>query len=63
MDDERYILIDSGYGRKLERFGKYLIDRPCAQAIWKPLFTSKWSQADAYFTREGSCKWICIKSL
>ena len=29
-----YSLIDSGYGRKLERFGPYMFSRPEPQALW-----------------------------
>lgn len=46
-----YALIDSGAGRKLERYGTYLIDRPEPQAFWR---TSKpqaeWAKAHASFT-------------
>jgi len=53
-----YELVDSGNGRKLERFGPYLIDRPCAQAIWKPkLPLQEWKKAQGFFTREGDAKW------
>ena len=31
-----YDLLDSGDGRKLERFGRVVLARPCSQAIWKP---------------------------
>jgi len=31
-----YALIDSGYGRKLERYGDYRFIRPEAQALWSP---------------------------
>lgn len=56
---QTYTLIDSGHGRKLERFGPYLIARPCAQAVWNPrLPASEWHKADASFTREGDTKWI-----
>ena len=34
IDD--YELLDSGDGRKLERFGKYVLARPCSQAMWRP---------------------------
>lgn len=54
-----YALIDSGNGRKLERFGSYLISRPSAQAVWKPSLQEKeWQKADAVFTREGENKWL-----
>jgi 23S rRNA (cytosine1962-C5)-methyltransferase len=54
-----YELIDSGDGRKLERFGPYLFERPCAQAAWRPRLTQHvWESAHATFTREGQMRWI-----
>lgn len=48
-----YELLDSGKGRKLERFGPYVISRPASQAIWEPTLDSKtWNSADGVFTRE-----------
>ncbi len=45
-----YALIDSGLGRKLERIGGYLIDRPEPQAMWQPrLPEAEWDKADAIF--------------
>lgn len=45
-----YRLIDSGLGRKLERMGGYLIDRPEPQAMWHPRLTEDdWHKADAVF--------------
>lgn len=55
MDD--YELIDSGNGRKLERFGCYTLDRPCAQAVWSPSGLSDWNCADASFSRKDGLKW------
>src|SRR4051794_20197100 len=54
-----YTLLDSGFGRKLERFGTYVLSRPCSQAVWKPNLTSiEWDQhPDALFTREGGNQW------
>ena len=53
-----YALVDSGQGRKLERFGPYLIDRPCAQAVWQPkLSPQEWQKAQGFFTREEAAKW------
>ncbi|OGV81388.1 MAG: hypothetical protein A3K19_07980 [Lentisphaerae bacterium RIFOXYB12_FULL_65_16] len=54
---QNYSLIDSGRGRKLERFGPYLIDRPCACAIWAPKRAAEWPKADAVFSREGGSHW------
>jgi len=49
-------LLDSGDGRKLERFGGYLISRPEPQAIWnKKLPADQWNKAQAVFIETG--KW------
>lgn len=56
MDD--YELLDSGDGRKLERFGKYVLARPCSQALWRPARSpADWSRADAAFDREDGNRW------
>lgn len=53
-----YELLDSGHGRKLERFGRYLLARPCAQAIWAPQKeASLWDSADAVFERRPGKGW------
>ena len=52
-----YALLDSGHGRKLERFGTVTLDRPCAQAVWAPANPSRWKQADAFFTRKQGLEW------
>ena len=31
-----YALIDSGEGRKLERYGRYRVVRPEPQCLWRP---------------------------
>ncbi len=47
---EDYALLDSGNGKKLERFGHYKLIRPEAEAIWKPaLPDTTWYEADAIF--------------
>lgn len=43
-----YELMDSGDGEKLERFGKYVLQRPCGQALWQK--EGEW-KCDARFTR------------
>ncbi len=59
-----YELIDSGNGKRLERFGKYILSRPDPQAIWKPSAESNvWNGANATFTdkwenRDVPEKWI-----
>lgn len=46
-----YALLDSGAGRKLERFGNVRVSRPEPQALWeKSLSDSEWNKADAVFT-------------
>ncbi len=45
-----YALLDSGNGRKLERFGSFILNRPEAEAIWQQALSSKdWQNADAVF--------------
>lgn len=49
-----YALLDSGAGRKLERFGAITVDRPEAQALWQPrLPKAKWQAAHAVFSASG----------
>ena len=57
MNDD-YELLDSGDGRKLERFGKYVLARPCSQAMWRPSKSAaEWERADASFDREDGNRW------
>jgi 23S rRNA (cytosine1962-C5)-methyltransferase len=45
-----YALIDSGDGRKLERYGRYRVVRPEPQCLWRPrLDAAQWDAADAVF--------------
>ena len=47
-----YELVDSGGGRKLERFGAYTLIRPEPQAIWKAkLGAVPWGAADGEFVK------------
>ena len=49
-----YALLDSGRGRKLERYGRYRIVRPEAQAMWSPRRgRDEWEAADAVFVGIG----------
>ena len=54
-----YALLDSGHGRKLERYGPYSFIRPEAQALWQPA-NPEWI-ADGEFTGgrddEGGGRW------
>jgi len=41
-----YALLDSGNGRKLERFGRFTVDRPEPQVMWQPVLEpSAWLQS------------------
>lgn len=44
-----YALIDSGDGRKLERYGPYSVVRPEPQCLWSPRQPELWAKADAVF--------------
>ena len=45
-----YALIDSGDGRKLERYGRFRVVRPEPQCLWRPnLPPAEWDNADAVF--------------
>jgi 23S rRNA (cytosine1962-C5)-methyltransferase len=49
-----YDLIDSGAGRKLERFGTIVVDRPEVQAMWQPALShADWAKAHAVFSASG----------
>lgn len=59
-----YRLLDSGDQRKLERFGKYVLIRPCSQALWRPaLSKAEWNQADAQFSRDEGKGWSFSKPI
>ena len=44
-----YALLDSGDGRKLERYGPYTVVRPEPQCVWEPRDASAFDRADAVF--------------
>jgi len=46
---KEYELIDSGDGRKLERFGSVILDRPDPQTLWHKSAPALWVQAQAQF--------------
>jgi 23S rRNA (cytosine1962-C5)-methyltransferase len=52
-----YRLLDSGQGRKLEKFGPYVIDRPEEQAMWnRRLPAEQWTNADAVFAGQNEAE-------
>ncbi len=60
-----YELLDSGHGKRLERFGAYRLVRPDPQIIWQPrLDPQEWSRVDAVFERgrDGRERWNIITS-
>lgn len=56
MKDD-YELIDSGFGKKYERFGNVSLVRPCSQALWRPADEASWRRATATFDREDGNHW------
>lgn len=56
-----YALIDSGNGRKLERYGRYTVVRPEPQCFWTAKDENKFEQATAMFDpqqeEEDSGRW------
>lgn len=53
-----YELIDSGDGRKLERFGRIVVSRPDPQALWRPAAPeSRWLEAGAVFASGNDAGW------
>ena len=56
MTDD-YALIDSGDGRKFERFGRVSLVRPCSQAMWRPSKPQEWRFATAQFDRDEGNRW------
>ncbi len=60
-----YELVDSGDGKKLERYGDFVLARPDPQALWKPLKSAnEWNKADGTFVRTGTkTEWKTKKSL
>ena len=58
-------LVDSGHGRKLERYGEVRVIRPEPQAMWAPA-AGEW-QADAEFVpgsdEEGGGRWVHLREV
>ncbi|MEG0036631.1 MAG: class I SAM-dependent methyltransferase [Victivallaceae bacterium] len=63
MNPCEYTLLDSGDGKKLERFGEIVLLRPGPCALWDPLYHySTRSDIDAEFVRNGEAGvWKTIK--
>jgi 23S rRNA (cytosine1962-C5)-methyltransferase len=51
---DKYTLLDSGNGKKLEQFGDYILVRPDSQSLWSPrLPESEWQKAHAVFEKKN----------
>lgn len=48
-----YALLDSGDGRKLERYGRFRVVRPEPQCLWSPNLPELWLAPDAVFDPDG----------
>ena len=60
--DFEYELIDCGGGLRTERFGEFIIERPCPQATWDRKI--KYQKPDTLFIREkGNNRWQNQKPL
>jgi 23S rRNA (cytosine1962-C5)-methyltransferase len=63
---DQYQLIDFGNARRLERFGPWLLDRPCPSAEgFTPANPKAWASADARFNRRenGQGRWTANREL
>lgn len=58
QDYDDYELLDSGDGRKLERFGEVTLVRPAGQAAWhQTLPDAAWQNVSAGFDRKDGNRW------
>ncbi|GAB6164777.1 class I SAM-dependent methyltransferase [Thermostilla marina] len=64
-DADGYALLDFGHGRRLERFGPFVLDRPAPAAKAPRCRPEIWDRADAYFDRgpRKTGKWIFAREL
>ncbi len=60
-----YELLDTGNGRRLERFGVYVLSRPDPQILWQPSLSQiEWDKADAVFEKTASGeRWVVKTSM
>lgn len=60
-----YVLLDSGNGEKLERYGEIILSRPDPQALWqKKIPASVWQSASAKFIqKEKKGEWQIKRSV
>ncbi len=55
-----YTLLDAGGGKRLERWGKYILQRPDPQVIWGGGDRAEWKKAHGIYSRSsgGGGSWI-----
>jgi len=59
-----YTLLDSGNGRKMEKFSDTVIVRPSGNAFWQPKLDKQiWDKADIFFSRKEENKWSFKKEV
>lgn len=60
-----YQVLDTGDGRKLEKWGKYYLSRPDPQVLWNKQDPKLWEKADAVYMRskDGGGHWEFYKKL
>ncbi|HET9641674.1 MAG TPA: class I SAM-dependent methyltransferase [Candidatus Paceibacterota bacterium] len=58
-----YELLDSGDGKKLERFGPVILIRPETQALWRPNRPELWESANAEFAFHEKGDWKLKKAV
>lgn len=58
FESDQYQLVDFGHGRKLERFGSHLLDRPAPVAVGvAKARPAEWREAGGTFLESGSWRW------
>lgn len=60
-----YCVLDTGDGRKLEKWGKYYLSRPDPQVLWSKQDPKLWGKADAVYIRskDGGGHWEFYRKL
>lgn len=60
---EQYELLDSGDGKKLERYGSVVLSRPDPQALWPAADAKLWKTADGEFSGDKKASWALKESV
>ncbi len=62
IPESNYRLLDFGKGRKLERFGDLIVDRPCPGAISPKTDLGLWDRADLSYGLKSADRWHFVNS-